>query len=374
MKLPTQPDSHISHSADGLWLADAVRHGGAHWVANARCEIQAVELGQSAIPVSALNRSAGDESYVASPRSAWHRYAIGEGRRRMPPAWQGVGEGALRVAGAPLSALIAASGLDHAAIIDNWLLSTNLHAQHPPAAWHEMTDNLVLMHPSRPLMLRNVCDAVTPGLPAVLQDLGYRLIPARLIYLAEPRQAALWRHNHVKTDQRLLASPGVELLNPGQIAAAELKGLRDCFRSLFIDKHSVLNPDFTPAFFTFCRETRFLSLFALRHAGRIAGVLGVYARHGWLTTPLIGYDTTLPAELGLYRRLMALLLHEAREQKCRLHYSAGAGSFKRVRGGEPHLEYAAVYARHLPDLQRAALGAFAAIVNRVAPKALRRAG
>lgn len=371
MNAPAHPDARI---ADEVWLADAQRLGGAHWVGNARCRIEVAELGGMRLPVSLLDGSAADESYVASPRSAWHRYALGEARRRLPPAWQPLGGLGLGLAAAPLAGLILAAGLDRAAIAGNWLVSTNLHPQMAQADWQALTENLVLAYPGRPLMLRNICEVLNPGLPDILRDLGYQLLPARLIYLADPTQPALWRHNHVKKDQRLLASGGLDLVNPGQLRMEDLDELRRCFRSLFIDKHSVLNPDFTLAFFALCRDTRFLNLFALRHAGRIAGVLGVYARHGWLTTPLIGYDTTLPAELGLYRRLMALLLHEAREKKCRLHYSAGAGSFKRVRGGEPYLEYCAVYVRHLPDARRAALAALAALLNRFAPAALLRAG
>lgn len=361
-----------AHMADAGWLGMAASQGGAHWVANAPCRVGQVQLGDHQLPVTVLDAQRRDTSYVVSARSAWHRYALHEALRRLPASV--ATRVAANVAAAPLSALIAAAWLDDAVVIDNWMLSTNLH---PPAGledWRQLTEALVSEHPARPLMLRNVCEAVQPGLPAMLQGLGYRLLPARLVYLADPLQPALWRHNHVKKDQRLLASPGAELVTPRALAEADLPALRECFRSLFIDKHSPLNPDFTPAFFAFCRDSGFLDLFALRHDGRIVGVLGIYARHGWLTTPLIGYDTSLPAELGLYRRLMALLLHEARERKCQLHYSSGAGSFKRVRGGQPQLEYTAIYGRHLGALQRGALLAFAGAMNRWAPGVLARAG
>lgn len=371
MNAPTQPDPRI---ADGLWLAEAQHHGGAHWVANARCRVEVAELARAAVPVTLLARSAGDESYVASARSAWHRYALHEARRHIPPRWQSLADAGLRAAGLPLAGLLAWAGLDRAATLGNWLISTNLHAVHAAADWQALTESQVVAHPDRPLLVRNVCDAVTPGLPLLLRSLGYALLPARTIYLADPAERALWRHHNVKLDQRLLATPGVELVNPGQLRAEDLGDLRTCFRQLFIAKHSSLNPDFTPAFFALCRDSRFLNLFALRHAGRIVGVVGTYQRHGWITAPLLGYDTSMAAGVGLYRRLMALLLHEARDKKCRLHYSAGAGGFKSARGGVAHLEYAAVYARHLPDLQRSGVALLAATLQRWAPRLLARGG
>jgi hypothetical protein len=176
----------------------------------------------------------------------------------------------------------------------------------------------------------------------------------------------------VRKDQRLLDDAAVDVLTPAEIKRQDLPRLRTVFRQLFIDKHSQLNPDFTPKFFEFCLDTGFLDLYALRYQGEIVGVLGLYARNGWLTTPLIGYDTSLPQGLGLYRRLMALLYRQARERQLQLHLSSGADAFKRARGGQGHLEYSAVYARHLAHFRQLALGTFARTMNTLAPRALAR--
>ena len=166
----------------------------------------------------------------------------------------------------------------------------------------------------------------------------------------------------------------MQLCGPDTLGADDVPALQRCFRALFIDKYSVLNPDFTPEFFALCLDKRFLELHALRMDGRIVGVIGFYQRYGWLTTPLLGYDTTLPPELGLYRQLMALLLREAQARGLRLHYSSGAGAFKQHRGGVPALEYSAVFSGHLPGRQRLALGTLAGILQRMAGPILSRHG
>ena len=88
---------------------------------------------------------------------------------------------------------------------------------------------------------------------------------------------------------------------------------------------------------------------------------------------VFGYDTTLPQNLGLYRRLMALLYVEAQRRDCRLHLSSGAGTFKRGRGGVPHQEYSAIYSGHLGRAQSTAIKTFAAFMDRAVPWALARA-
>ena len=67
-----------------------------------------------------------------------------------------------------------------------------------------------------------------------------------------------------------------------------------------------------------------------------------------MTTPLIGYDRSLPAETGLYRLISYHLTEEAAARGLILHQSSGAAAFKRHRGSVAGMEYSFVYDRHLP--------------------------
>ncbi len=67
---------------------------------------------------------------------------------------------------------------------------------------------------------------------------------------------------------------------------------------------------------------------------------------------MVGYDTSLPKSLGLYRRLAVVPVLEARRRGIPLNLSAGVGRFKALRGGEPVMEYLAVHDRHLPRWRR----------------------
>lgn len=360
--------------AASLWLQAAQQLGGGHWVANAHCQVESLDVpagdtSASPLPVTLTNPRSTDASYVGNLHAAYVRYAQVEAHRALPRWSRPLAAPAL----APLAGLIALAGLNRAALLDNWLLSTNLHPDWSDAQIQAITDQALATYPDRPIVMRSVCAGVNPALPAQLQALGYRLVPARTVYLCDPGQRETTRLYNVKQDQKCLADGAVQIVNPADIAPSELPRLRAGFRKLFLDKYSSLNPDYTDAFFDFCLRSGFLELHALRFEEEAVGVIGLLQRHGWATLPILGYDTQRPQSLGLYRRLMALTHRLARERGLRLHMSSGAGSFKRTRGGVAQLEYTAVLGRHLPKARQLALHAFATILQRAAPALLRAA-
>lgn len=349
--------------------------GGDYWLANAHCAVDSVDLAGQAQPVSLQLQADTPQSYVLSPRSAWVNYARHEALRHVSPKLAWLAKAAGYCVLSPVSALLHGCGLDKAAIVGNHLISTNLHSEWSRSDISNATDQLTAQYPDSPLIIRNISSQVTPNIEAQLTQLGWHLIPARMIYLCDPNDASVWKRNHVKQDAKLLANKDIEVITPDQIQASDLPQLRQLFRQLFIEKHSRLNPDFTPAFFELCHENGFLDLYALRMENRLVGVLGIYqdASNNWITTPLIGYDNQLPQSAGIYRRLMALLLQQAKYRQTKLHYSSGASQFKLARGGVASLEYTAIYSRHLSSSQITCNRLFSYAMQNLAPRILKRA-
>ena len=81
--------------------------------------------------------------------------------------------------------------------------------------------------------------------------------------------------------------------------------------------------------------------------GRIDGALGWFVNSAVISTPIVGYDTALPQRTGLYRQLTRLCLQEAVERRQVLNFSSGAAEFKRLRGGQPQIEYSLIRVAHL---------------------------
>ena len=360
----------LADHPDRTWLTAAAAQGARHWVTNVDAAVSSARIGEHDVPVTVLAGVPSVSSYVGSPHAAWISYPYAEALTMVRGWRRPLAVSGLLAVATPIVLLMRLARLDRAAVIGNHLVSTNLHPQWTSAEMGEATPRLAVQFAERPLLLRNVCCGVDGQLISGLTAAGWRLLPARRVYVADPLAPALWKHNHLKRDSKLLNGSDLTLSGPDQITAEDLPALRTLFRTLFIAKHSALNPDYTDAFFALCREQRFLDLYTLRQDGRPVGVLGIYQRHGWVTTPLIGYDTALPQELGIYRRLMALLYREARDRRCQLHLSSGAGSFKSARGGVAHLEYSAVYDRHLGPLRRAAIRRLGDVLDRLVPWAL----
>lgn len=349
------------------WLSQARLNGGQHWVHNAVCSVSCSDAGNPPIPVTRQQRYSEQDSHVVSPRSAWLHYARDEALRH-----GGSLSALAQLTSLPLSGLLTAARLDEAAIINNWLISTNLHPQWQDSDLSLLTESVMARHGDSPLLIRNISDAANPGLAARLAQQGWTLLPVRQIYTCDPQQDALWQQPAVSHDQALLTRGDMQWLGPASLREQHLPALRRCFREAFVDKHSALNPDYSESFFRLCLNSRFLELHALQHNGDIVAVIGLYQRYGWLSAPLTGYATGLSPQLGLQRRLMALLLREAHKRALKVHYGAGAGQFKQQRGGVASLEYSAVFSSHLPGRQRLALSTLAGILQRTAAPLLTR--
>lgn len=210
------------------------------------------------------NSNSNHSSYVSSPRSTWLRYAreeaCGQLSARLPASLgrlRSIANIGINCVFSPLSALISASGIDQSAIVGNHLVSTNLYPDWQAQNIAQMTEELVGEYPDRPLMMRNICSEVTPELASSLRAQSWDLIPARMIYTCDPQLATLWKRNHVRQDAKLFSDGKLEIVTPEQILTSDLPHLRSLFRQLFIEKHSRLNPDFTPAFLNYAKKCDF---------------------------------------------------------------------------------------------------------------------
>ena len=86
----------------------------------------------------------------------------------------------------------------------------------------------------------------------------------------------------------------------------------------------------------------------------------------------VGYDTSLPIELGLYRMLAAIVLREAARRAITLNMSSGIADFKRLRGGIAHIEYSAVYYDHLPMRRRIVWRTLATLLDQIGVRVLKK--
>lgn len=362
---PETPDGEYARRL----LPPLMQEGVPAYIANLQTRLLALHLDDLVLPVT-VNEGDYRNAYPCSPFTHYALAAWEEARRLKP--W--LLRPALGALIAPVAGILRAGQINKVVHVGNWLLSTNLYPKLGPTqlkAIASLTDRF----PEHAIILRSLNEHLHGEMLAELQALGYRLIPSRQVWIHDVAhwdsfpEKARWQ---LRRDTRLIEQTGYEVVPHEALTRADLPRLRELYRLLYLEKYSHFNPDFTERFFEVALKTQSFYLVGLRKAGRIDGVLGYFWRNGVMTTPIFGYDTSLPQSLGLYRMISAVLAQEARRRGLLLHASSGAASFKRLRGAIPAIEYSAVYDRHLPAYRRLPWAVLGSVLNAVAVPLIQR--
>lgn len=312
------------------------------FAANLDAEVHELNAGPYAFPVT-LSSPCEDNAWVVSPATTYGRYAVEESER-LGPVW----------ARPPLRAVtdwaakeMRATGLGRAVTVNNWLLSTNLYPPLEAATVKTLRDGCIARWPTSTLWFRSLNRTQHgPWLDALVAA-GFRLIPTRQVYLFDDLAAN--RRSNLKGDLALMRKTTLQPAAHDDFAPTDFERSERLYAQLYLEKYSALNPAYTAMFLRAWHQAGLLRMTGWRDAdGRLQAVVGILSQGGVSTAPIVGYDTSLPQSLGLYRLLMAQVFRHAIESRNVLNLSAGAASFKRLRGGVPTIEYSAVYARHLP--------------------------
>ena len=337
-------------------------------VSNLATQVDFVGEGDGRAPVS-INQSEPDNTWVCSPHTTYVRYAIEELERFGHPMFTN-----------PLSAVCRGLGgylwrarVDDAVAINNWLISTNLYPDLDRTLLRRWTGEAVDRWPGHAIWFRSLNTRYTADWIAALAEAGFTLIPSRQVYLYDridreaQRPRNLGRDLALLTTTQLVASPVEDWTPADYDRAAEL------YRLLYLEKYSRLNPDYSAQFLRVWCESDLLQLTGYRDSsGVLQAVVGVFALATTITAPIVGYNTSLPQRLGLYRLLMATVYDRAARYRQRINLSAGAARFKRLRGGVGTMEYSAVYVRHLPRNRRRAVAVLGALTRHIGEPIMRR--
>ncbi len=317
---------------------------------NTKVFLQSAESG--AFPVTLNDATDAPTCYLCCASAAYIDYAREETRNFAGnPVTRAAMLALLRLA-APL---VHMTGFDQQVQANNWLLSTNIWCRLSSAGIAEMTRRLLTDWPGRAIIWRSLNEISDRDEIAAFRQAGYGLYPARQVYLFDCRNTAPAIHRDEKRDVALLNQVDYAQVAPEALTPDDFTRIDALYVKLYLQKYTSLNPQYTALGLRLLHEAGILKFFGLRNRdGRLDGVIGFFEQGDVMTAPVVGYETMLDAEVGLYRRLMAIGLRRARQSRMLFNMSAGAASFKRNRGAVAAIEYAAVYNRHLSWRSRAA--------------------
>jgi hypothetical protein len=344
------------------------RCGSEHLIANVRTRLLVLLDDDVAIPVT-VNDAEYDNSYVCSPYTAYVAYARAELHLLRNPSLQlGLGR-LIDVAGAAL----ARARINRMVVVNNWLLSTNLYPRRWAPDIPELTARLIRAFPDHYICFRSLNAWTNASLSAALAGARYSLVASRQVYVYDHPQHDWLDSQDVRRDRRLLRQTAYRVVEHDGLAESDYARMAALYDRLYRQKYPKHNPAFTAEYMRLCHRQRLMSFVGLRSPeDRLDGVVGMFEMDRVLTAPIVGYDTALDRRLGLYRLLMLQPFAAAMSAGSNVNLSAGAASFKRLRGGRPVIEYCAIFDRHLPGHRRLAVGVLGLLANRVAVPLMRK--
>jgi hypothetical protein len=320
-------------------------------------------LGPTLLPITINGDPSRPTCYLCCPSVAYVDYAREELRHFSGFRLLSRALDAVLNLGYPL---IRAAQLDRQVQINNWLLATNPIPDVPLDALVSMTREIADQNPGHVVVWRSLNDYGDKDAIDVFRQAGYQMYPARQIYLFDCRNDEPRVHRDERRDKALLDNGAFRFVPSADFRDDDHARAQMLYQHLYLEKYTWLNPQYTSAFIKSMRISGILEFQGLRaQDGRLAGVIGFFDCGRTMTAPIVGYDSSLPRETGLYRMLMALGTKRARERKMLYNMSAGAASFKRNRGGVTALEYSAVYNVGSSPTQRLAAFVVRKILERV---------
>ncbi|WP_254509241.1 GNAT family N-acetyltransferase [Anatilimnocola floriformis] len=366
--LQVAPEELLASGCDADWIELLTSRPANSLVRNLETRWAVLRVDDALMPVT-INELEYDNSYVCSPYGGCVLYPQSEVKKVDNFFVRGLVRG-LTFSLAPL---LRATQINRIVCVNNWLLSTNLYPPFDCGHVSDLTQMLSERFPSHAITWRSLNDVTNPDLLQRLVAEGYLLVPSRQVYFFDGEDGAFLRKSNNVWDREQLRNSGLQIVTHDELQASDAPRIEQLYRWLYVDKYSPQNPQFTAELINEFRARQLLTMWGLRDSsGELVGVAGAFERNGVMTVPLVGYDTSLPQNLGLYRSLMSIVLHEAVRRKVKLNLSSGAAHFKRLRGGEPCIEYTAVYCRHLSFASRLAWRSLAALMQKVGVPILRK--
>lgn len=338
------------------------------FIANVRTEVDALDAGGVLFPVT-VNDAEPDNAWVCSPLTTYASYAAEEVDRLGHP-WL---TAPLRLMASGMGGWLRRARIDRAVAVNNWLVSTNAYPDFPDIALDQVLDAARRRWPTHAIWFRSLNTVHHADWLRALTQRGCILIPSRQVYLFDDVAALSRRHADLKRDLALLRRHDLDHRIVSDFHGDDFWRIAELYDDLYIRKYSALNPRYEGALIKAWFQAGLLNIKGIRdERGILQGVVGMLRFGNVLTSPIVGYNTALPAKLGLYRMLAAIVMRQACDDACLVNLSAGVAHFKRQRGGQPAIEYSAIVADGLPVRTRRALKALSAVTRHVGIPVMQR--
>jgi len=344
----------------------------ASWIGNGRAGLDAITSGGKRWPVTLGDADQGPyATWLTSLVSA----LIGTPKDEATSTVDAAGQ-SLRLVLGLAERLAQFAGADKAAIVNNSLLSVSpVGASH----LHGLSAALAAAAarwPDRVVVARGIV-ADRGAVKACATLAGGVALPSRVSYAFDLTAGELPHKINAERDQALLRKAKLRRIGHDDFSAADLAAAHSQYTAVYIGRHGSRNPQLTPQFFTDVHRAEGAAFFGLKSGDALEAFVALRDHGDFLSVPLIGYRTDADKKAGLYRQIFALALEIGRERKRVVNFGAGAGHYKKLRGGTAAIEYMIVIPTRATMVGRALhamLKASEEPLERLVPKAITHFG
>lgn len=218
-------------------------------------------------------------------------------------------------------------------------------------ALKESLGKLKKAFPRHAIIFPRIDRMTSPDLIKDLESLGFLLIPTRMVHIFHPSFPYLCQ-GHTKRDKNLLEKSHYRRISHEEINPSDLPRIHQLYTMLFVEKHGKESPKLTLDYIVNCHREKWYTFFALRNPeGAIDAFFSYETKDQIMATGPLGYDTSLPQKLGLYRILFSESLKIANDGGFIFNFGGGNEEFKVRRGSKREIGYTAVYCEGLPFYQ-----------------------
>jgi len=338
------------------------------FIANVQTEVDALDVGGALFPVT-INEAEPDNAWVCSPLTTYASYAVEEVDR----LGYSFVAAPLRLMARGIGSWLRHANIDRAVAVNNWLVSTNAYPDLRGIALDKVLDVARERWPTHALWFRSLNSAHHADWLGALSERGCTLVPSRQVYLFDDVAALSQQHADLKRDLALLRRSELEQWITNDFDDGDFRRIAALYTELYVRKYSALNPRYDWTLIKAWSRSGLLRLKGIRDEhGVLQGAVGMLCFGNLMTSPIVGYNTTLPVKLGLYRMLAAIVMRQAIQDTCLVNLSAGVAHFKRQRGGRPAIEYSAVLTNHLRGRTQRAVKALSAVTRHIGVPIMQR--
>lgn len=231
--------------------------------------------------------------------------------------------------------------------VNNFLLTTNPYPEWNGKEIEEITAFLTKEYPDHAIIFRSLNEHQHQQLLNQFEAKDYELIGSRQVYIFDLEFDTWKKKKNNKLDNKLIKKQQLTRLNHAEMGE-HLEEALQLYQQLYLQKYSTYNPQFTLHYFQKCHESKSILFQGYKDVkNKLKAFSGLFIIDQTITSPLVGYDTSACQKEGLYIHAAQLAILHKFESNLLLNLSSGASGFKMHRGGQPSIEYSAIYMKHL---------------------------